>query len=948
MVLTEKPTYRMGDCGKSVSSDDNDVLHSKSSKLVNEKNKLRPRSSSCQPPTSNTLNGKGISVHLSSARSIDSKDVLDEREVLMQHHHDLSNLCRDLEQHKLDMQRQHMQLAEALRNIGTSGIETERREPFEGTGASTDAYRHHRTERLGDKQRVRKEGRDEHGMNGASSFSVASPSSTIGNIGSAGGGSVVKRDIWSEELASESLEEGYVTEIPELNSKSIVYSSELPPRTIPFRSASFSQVDITSEGKYVRNPRSPITLKPTAFCLMNNSYASGSSTLPRAHAKQQHRKQQLISSSLDEDQPPHSADGPMSSPMLSRQKSCDSDCGSNYGGTMTNFPQHFTLPETISEQSLVDSCNSMEGNRDSNIMTNVLLRLDSINSEMSSTGIDCEKRGIGGGDQCPSDLSVVTRETEVVTALPTKGVMVNESDAVVVSDTAGGSERGENEFSATLASTSVTSSNRSGVDSRDNLQCSHSLESEASLETTSEEAQTASRNSVDLKQSESSLSGTPEGKESTKGTISMNSATASASSLNEICKVTLEAAGKAQNSLEIPEVAQKERSSMGNRCCGDVASETILANVQSRESVSSESGCFANERSKNHKELSLCINRSNKPQLIRSPPLIREESIMARSSSEEGPKSDQDEEPHTTDRCILVSNASTEESSSTNSNEKSLPRVRKGNKKHVLLELDVGGNSSISGSGGEDDPDKDKHGLYRQSSGQSDESAEGDRQSDGCTSPPIANHPNTALPLHHRSQLSAGNSPLTEALALDSPVRRGSTSTPSTAPIAAHSASNLHSTSLPQTSSVVNQTYFKGPTNENCLGTQRESDRLNSLSSPNVNRQMPPRRYNKRPLRGPYGEMLEAEMKKLVPRREFDNLEFWRESKSSSPSRTLQTDPDSSANRNPQQQPIKLANSYLMSSMDDLNLTNKPKHSSTRSRKISANLPVTHYHTKGQ
>jgi len=42
-----------------------------------------------------------------------------------------------------------------------------------------------------------------------------------------------------------------------------------PPRTIPFRSASFSQVDVTSEGKYVqRNPsRSPITLKTTAFCL---------------------------------------------------------------------------------------------------------------------------------------------------------------------------------------------------------------------------------------------------------------------------------------------------------------------------------------------------------------------------------------------------------------------------------------------------------------------------------------------------------------------------------------------------------------------------------------------------------------------------------------------------------------------------------------------------------
>jgi hypothetical protein len=118
--------------------------------------------------------------------------------------------------------------------------------------------------------------------------------------------------------------------------------------------------------------------------------------------------------------------------------------------------------------------------------------------------------------------------------------------------------------------------------------------------------------------------------------------------------------------------------------------------------------------------------------------------------------------------------------------------------------------------------------------------------------------------------------------------------------------------------------------------------------------------------------MLEAEMNKLLPARpnkEFENLEFLRESKSSSPSRpslnTLEApscggierekvsggelllESSSSGGGGLSSAPTvgssKLVNinPLLMASMDDLNLTKQSKHGSNpRSRKISANLPV--------
>lgn len=837
----------MGDSER-FSSKNDDVFQNKFST-----NKLERSSRSCgksPPPPINNYNSASYN-NLSSSSSIDDNKGLDDKHVvLLQHHHDLSNLCRDLEQHKLDMQRQHstQQLA-ALQNIG-------------GVSSTNKPLR------------VRKEGRDEHGMNGgttATAFS-AQNRSTTGGSGGAG-------DIWDHNLvASEDLD---LPELTDISNSIASYYSGLPPRTIPFRSASFSQVDITSDGKYIRNPRSPITLKPTAFCYMNsNSYASGSSTLPRAHAKQQrhshhphhlpHNTNSLdegdlvggISSSTQEAEEVDAAQVQqqmqLQSPSMIHHHNYNDSDYSGIIGMSHNFPHHqFVLPETISEQSLVDP------------------------SELSSSGL---RQQMANNNKMGDNLNI--------------GCSSQSGAEVDTSDTSISPQENQNS-SANPSSCSEKRVNK--VEFQDSLE----LPPEQTCFTTT---------------------GKPQDKE-----------------------------------LEIVEDPLKE------------------------------------------KDLSLKIisPRQNKPQLVRSPPLIREESIMARSSSEEGPKSDQDDlveptsimEPELPERNILVSNLSTESSST--SNEKSLPsctRTRsKNTKKHVLLELDLGGGggggSSISGSGGEDDPDKGGS-LFRQSSGQSDESVEGD----GCTSPPITTSPpppqpsahttSSSLPLHHRSHLSAGNSPLTEALALDSPMRRGSTSQSSTstsqAPTAAHSATNLHSTSLPQTSSVSGQPYFgisKGPGGtdpgsvENCLvgGGPRESDRINSLSSPNVNRQqslmmMPPRRYNKRPLRGPYGQMLEAEMNKVPgassrnAKDYYDNFEFWRESKSSSPSRTtsLQNDSDSGVGGGGGggvgggvSSIGSATNNYLVSSMDDLNLT-KQKHSSIRSRKISANLPVTHYHAKGQ
>ena len=127
---------------------------------------------------------------------------------------------------------------------------------------------------------------------------------------------------------------------------------------------------------------------------------------------------------------------------------------------------------------------------------------------------------------------------------------------------------------------------------------------------------------------------------------------------------------------------------------------------------------------------------------------------------------------------------------------------------------------------------------------------------------------------------------------------------------------------------------------------KKEISRANSVNDPNA-RPLPPRRYNKRPLRGPYGKMLEAEMNKLMPgrsaagARDYDNnSDFCRESKSSSPSRSLYSslshvDPD------PRTAALMSSNPLLMASLDDLHFTtNQSKTLNPRSRKTSSQLPA--------
>ncbi|CAG7727349.1 unnamed protein product [Allacma fusca] len=141
----------------------------------------------------------------------------------------------------------------------------------------------------------------------------------------------------------------------------------------------------------------------------------------------------------------------------------------------------------------------------------------------------------------------------------------------------------------------------------------------------------------------------------------------------------------------------------------------------------------------------------------------------------------------------------------------------------------------------------------------------------------------------------------------------------------------------------------------NYESAKKEISRANSVSctsGPEANsRPLPPRRYNKRPLRGPYGEMLEAEMNKLIPGRslrDYDNSDFCRESKSSSPNRSLlsslsQIDPD------PRAPQLASANPLLMASMDDLHFsTSQSKALNPRCRKISSQLPAQASHFPGE
>lgn len=128
-----------------------------------------------------------------------------------------------------------------------------------------------------------------------------------------------------------------------------------------------------------------------------------------------------------------------------------------------------------------------------------------------------------------------------------------------------------------------------------------------------------------------------------------------------------------------------------------------------------------------------------------------------------------------------------------------------------------------------------------------------------------------------------------------------------------------------------------------------------------------PRRFYKRPLRGPYGELLELEMNRVGGRnsknRELED--FCRESRSSSPppnsvseSGALLRSPISNhkgpaSERNSLLETPKLGNSLHELRMSGWTEGEGSKHGNLRSRKISANIPVSlggsgGYHTPGK
>jgi len=356
-----------------------------------------------------------------------------------------------------------------------------------------------------------------------------------------------------------------------------------------------------------------------------------------------------------------------------------------------------------------------------------------------------------------------------------------------------------------------------------------------------------------------------------------------------------------------------------------------------------------------------------------------------------------------------------------------------------LLELSRGGGtdtggSSVSCSGAEDEPagpdpgssmgsncgaplaarSGDSKPLFRQGSGQSDCSDE------MLPLPPPAMHRDIK---HHRQALdslipqipadtTSKSTPLTAALALDS-----STKCVSNAGGVPAGNSIVSAGKAPNRSLITGSAPTSMVTSNPSVKCGKEIARANSMSCPvstlssassgsktssgltgpvssvlsgatlGARQLPPPRRYYKRPLRGPYGEMLEAEMNKLITNRRRDGssgddaFEFLRETKSSSPSRGTGVS-GSPSGPNPSTAGVscapssssgvasslfspvvgsvstsspKMSNPLLMASMDDLNLGKSgssvsssaglilgpPKHNANaRSRKISTNIPV--------
>jgi hypothetical protein len=645
----------------------------------------------------------------------------------------------------------------------------------------------------------------------------------------------------------------------------------LAPRTIPFRSASFSQVDITSEGKYIR---SPITLKPTAFCLLNNSYAN---TLPRTHHGHHHK-------SSKEDA---NASTTLAHDLLSQEEEEPQEAGETQEEDETliqEIPSSGSTFEKSGEEKFV-------------IPTEPTMSAAGCISFNSST------TGCGGGGD--SDIGPVNEPENPTLLLP---LPVQEMSSVEQSQQMNAVEGVRNALEGSLmdpkSSESVNELSTCIVpenDPRDPPRDSKRVVFEV---------------------------GDPEYIDPAMDDI-----------------------------LPVPVLVQKDETTQQGAFSASPACS--LSSIAEPKLDEISEGSSASEK-KDSPSISQKLTGG------RPPLIIREESLtLGRSSSEEGPRSDADPDDPITPAA------------------KAKKAFKMGlHAKLPLLDLDGcggGGGSSISGSGGEDDnaSSSEKFPLYRQSSGQSDASDEqGPQNIHNVNSLADPSSPPTLL---RASGINSRSTPLTAALALDSMLRNrevGKIRVPqpppqpqlppppsSSAPVfPGTTISSSFLASSPPPSTTVSSYY--GSSSGSILETPgsptgsipsaSDLGRANSLSS--GTHSLPPRRYSKRPLRGPYGEMLEAEMNKVMNsrrNREYDSMEFFRESKSSSPSRSPPLSQSTSLLASSTGSP-KLANALLMASMDDLNLSassKQSKHASNpRCRKISTNLPVSSqpYHSSGE
>ena len=89
--------------------------------------------------------------------------------------------------------------------------------------------------------------------------------------------------------------------VSKLNPKILVGTYQ--QRTIPFRSASFSQIDVGTDGTYNRRPRTPITLKPITYSIGKDSPSPSpsplSATLPRRKTSERQESKSPVHGSVN-------------------------------------------------------------------------------------------------------------------------------------------------------------------------------------------------------------------------------------------------------------------------------------------------------------------------------------------------------------------------------------------------------------------------------------------------------------------------------------------------------------------------------------------------------------------------------------------------------------------------------------------------------------------------